>query len=403
MPSIRQRGAPPAQPIEDTDAVIPEGVVEDVAGEVVVDPLFAPQGKKAEWGELATAIADIGKVHGHHVLRRASSLARFLHIPTGIFTLDMGLFGGVARSLISMVYGWESSGKSTQAWRLIAQAQRLFPDQDVVLIDAEGTFDPQWARIQGVDVNRLIISQPDNGEQAVDVARTVICAKEVSLVVVDSLAALMPGKEMAKSAEDEVVAMQARLIGRFVRTVSQSLIDERKRNHFPAVLLINQFRNKIQMMGDPRTLPGGNALKFFVSQRWEVKNQEKMGKDARDTEIVELNEHSWVITKNKLGNGMRHGDYTMIRNPDNPYGMGFIDDAKHVMTFARKFGLLTGASSSWYLDGIMDNSNTKMLRLKGLQEVADALYSDLDYYEDLRYRLICMQREANGLQPEGWM
>jgi recombination protein RecA len=207
---------------------------------------------------------------------------------------------------------------------------------------------------------------------------------------------------MEKAAEDAVVALQARLIGRFVRTVSQSLIDERVRGHFPAVLLINQFREKIAMMGDSRTLPGGNALKFFVSVRWEVKNKEVMGKDRYESEVVDFNDHSWRITKNKVGNGLRNGEFTMIRNPDNPLGVGFIDDGKHVLTYARKFGHLTGGGSAWYLDGVNDLTGTKPMRFGKLQEVLDHFYSDLDYYEAMKHRLICQQRANNGLQPDGW-
>ncbi len=133
-----------------------------------------------------------------------------------------------------------------------------------------------------------------------DLARAVIKAKETSIVVLDSLPALMPMKEMEKAAEDAVVALQARLIGRFVRTASQALIDERVRGHFPAVLMINQFREKMVVKGDSRSLPGGNALKFFVSVRWEVKNKEELGTDRFGNEVVDVNEHSWKITKNSL-------------------------------------------------------------------------------------------------------
>lgn len=410
-PAVRTRvraPAPPAAELPDvdmdlTDEVVTEEAPEPASVPAVFETLFDTTVAKKDRTEIGAVIADFGKTYGSHVIRRATQKARFLHIPTDIFTLDMGLHGGVPQSLISMIYGWESSGKTTTAMRVIAQTQRKYPDMVAVLIDTEGTYDAEWGAKHGIDNERLVLVQPESGEQAVDLARAVIKAKETSIVVLDSLPALMPIKEMEKAAEDAVVALQARLIGRFVRTASQALIDERVRGHYPAVLLINQFREKIGVMhGDTRTLPGGNAIKFFVSVRWEVKNKEIIGKDRYDSEVVDHNEHSWRITKNKLGNGLRNGEFVMIRNPDHPFGAGFIDDAKHVLTYARKFDLITGGGSAWYMDGVNDLSGTKPMRFGKLQEMLDHLYSDLDYYEDLKHRLICQQRGNNGLAVEGW-
>ena len=415
--AIRSRSRKAAPP----PAVIAEGVVDetglDCSDEILTDddapaepghaPVFAEMFdtsvKQKDRSEIGAVIAQFGKTYGDHVLRRATHKPKFLHIPTNVFTLDMGLHGGVPQSLLSMIYGWESSGKTTIAMRIIAQAQRKYPDMVAVLIDTEGTYDPVWGAIHGIDNEKLVLAQPDSGEQAVDLARALICSKEVCIVVLDSLPALMPIKEMDKAAEDAVVALQARLIGRFVRTASQSLIDERKRNHFPAVLMVNQFREKIVVKGDSRALPGGNALKFFVSVRWEVKNHEVLGKDRFDSEVVDYNEHSWKITKNKVGNGLRNGEFLMTRNPDHPYGVGFIDDAKHVLTYMRKFDLVSGNGSTWYMDGVMDHSGTKPMRFGKIQEMLDYLYSDLDYYEGMKTRLIGMQRQNNGLSVDGWL
>ncbi|QSY98688.1 hypothetical protein J2J97_31960 (plasmid) [Rhizobium bangladeshense] len=409
--SVRSRTrTPPPPPVEEveppmdlSDEVVAEEAPEPTGKVALFDQMFDETVPKKDRSEIGSVIAQFGKTYGNHVIRRATQKARFLHIPTDIFTLDMGLHGGIPQSLISMVYGWESSGKTTTAMRIIAQTQRKYPNMVAVLIDTEGTYDAEWGAKHGIDNERLVLVQPESGEQAVDLARAVIKAKETSIVVLDSLPALMPINEMEKAAEDAVVALQARLIGRFVRAASQALIDERVRGHFPAVLLINQFREKIGVMhGDTRTLPGGNAIKFFVSVRWEVKNKEVMGKDRFDSEVVDHNEHSWRITKNKLGNGLRNGEFTMIRNPDHPFGAGFIDDAKHVLTYMRKFELLTGGGSAWYMDGVMDNSGTKPLRFGKLQETLDYLYSDLDYYEAAKTRLINQQRLNNGLSAEGW-
>ena len=330
------------------------------------------------------------------VMRPASAaLMTFRHIRTNVFTLDMGLFGGLPLSMNSMVYGWESSGKTTIAMRTVASAQHMFPDKQVVFIDLEGTFDRVWAMSHGVDIDRLLLVQPETGEQAVDVCDAVLRAADTSMVVFDSIPALMPIKELEKSSEDAVVALQARLTSTLVRKASQALIDERKKRHYPVLLLVNQWRSRIVMMGDPRSMPGGNALKFFVSVRFEVMNKEEMGRDAHDVEIVDHNKHSFKITKNKTGNGIRTGEFTMIRNPAHPLGVGFIDEGKTVLTYAKKFGVFTGGGSSWHIDGID-------VRHRTIDAAVDWLYEHPPEFEALKTRLIGQQRVNNGLSREGW-
>jgi recombination protein RecA len=286
-------------------------------------------------------------------------------------------------------------GKTVNASRFVASAQKKYPDRRAVFLDCEGTYDANWGRVQGVDIERLLLAQPETGEQAVDVVDAVIRAKDTSIVVVDSLPAMMPTKELEKSAEDATVALQARLIGIMVRKATQAILDERKKGHVVSLLLINQWRNKITMMGDPRSLPGGNALKFFVACRWELMNKEVMGIDANGVECVDHNDHSFKITKNKIGNGIRTGEFTMIRNSNNPLGVGYIDEEETVLAFAKKFGYFTGGGSSWRLDDVN-------LRFNKLAEATDYLTENAIYAESLKLRLIRAQRKACGLQPTGW-
>lgn len=344
---------------------------------------------------LDQVMAEAGTRYSKNTIRNASVIPQFLHIPTNIFTLDMALHGGVPETLITMFYGWESSGKTTVAMRVAGEAQRKYPDRKVVFIDAEGTFSPVWAKAHGVDLERLIIVQPETGEQAVDIADAVLRATDTSLVILDSLPALMPTKELEKSAEDATVALQARLVGLFMRKATNALIEARKEGLSPTLLVINQWRSKIAMMGDTRNLPGGNALKFFVSARVELLNKEFLGKDEHDVETVDYNEHSFRITKNKTGVGIRTGEFHMIRNPSHHLGQGFIDEARTVLTYAKKFGVFTGGGASWRFDDV----DYKFGRM---QEAADYLYSDLDYFASLKNRLIGIQREHAGMNPNNW-
>lgn len=353
-----------------------------------------PTGKPEE-GTLAATMAALGKLHGPNIIRPATqALSMFQHLRSNIFMLDMALFGGIPESLQSMVYGWESAGKSVVATRFIAAAQKKYPDKRAVLIDQEGTFIPSWGKVHGVDIDSLVLAQPESGEQAVDVVDAVIRSRDTSLVVVDSLPSLMPFKEMEKSAEDNTVALQARLIGILVRKASQAILDERKKGHIVSLFLINQWRSKITLMGDPRSLPGGNALKFFVANRFEVMNKEFMGVDARGIEVVDHNDHSFKITKNKLGNGIRTGAFTMIRNPDNPLGVGYIDEEETVLAFAKKFGMFSGGGGSYRMDDLG-------LKMK-VGEWVEYLYENSGYCEALKLRLIREQRRACGMAPTGW-
>lgn len=346
--------------------------------------------------ELDKVMADFQKVHGKNAFRPASQMAQFMHVPSGIFVIDLALLGGLPLSLMTMIYGWESGGKSTTMSRFIGQMQKLMPSHKVAMIEPEGTYDPVWSAKQGVDPTKLLIGQPDTGEQAVDLACAALEARETSLLCLDSVAALMPAKEFDKSAEDEIVALQARLIGRFVRKAMNILVNERKREHYPALLLINQFRNKIQLMGDPRTLPGGNALKFFVGVRFEIMNKEEVGQDAKGTEIVEHNTHTIRVTKNKVGNSIRTGEFRLIRNPDHPRGVGFIDEAQTVVTFARNFGKVTGGGSSWRL---RDHDQ----KFGALKEIGEFLYNNTAEMDRLKYEIISEHRATQGLQSAGWL
>lgn len=341
-------------------------------------------------------LAQISKVHGPNIMRRATVAGQWKHIPLDVFTLDMAMFGGVYRSSITMFFGWESGGKTTMGMRALARAQKMFPDQRVALIDAEGTYDPLWGATHGINNEEMLLVQPETGEQALDIANGLLRSADISMVMVDSIPALVPAKEQEKSLEDDIVAMQARLIGRFIRVANCAILDERKRGHLPALLLINQWRSKIAMMGDTRNLPGGNALKFFVFNRVELMNKEILGKDQYDMEIVSHNEHSFKVTKLKDAGGIRNGQFTMIRDPGNPLGSGFIDEADTVLAFAKRFGVWSGAGTNQRFDDLDRKFAT-------MRDGALHLYENPEFFSRLKHRLISMHREHMGLNPNDWI
>lgn len=273
---------------------------------------------------------------------------------TGILALDLALGGGWALSRAGMLYGEKSSGKSTTALQSIATVQSQDPECFAAYVDVEGTLDKAWARKLGVDLERLIVVEPETGEHAVDLADAMLRAREVSIVVMDSIAMLVSMKELDESAEQDTMALQARLTGKYVRRTTNALIKERSRGHKPILLHLNQFRMKVGLVfGDPRTLPGGKVVEYSTSQQVETKNKEHTGKDEDGNDVVLFNEHNVKITKNKSGGPMKEAAFKLIRLEGHE-GMpeAWIDQAKTIFKYGTQSGVITGSPASFEIDGI---------------------------------------------------
>ncbi len=354
--------------------------------------------KASSAGELADTLAQVDKRYGANSVRTGDQVYQRDRISTGAFILDFALLGGIPVSLGSMFVGERSAGKSTMASKVIAAAQRQYPDQTPVLLDVEGTFDPVWAGQLGVDLGGLKIVDCETGEMAVDIADAVIASKETSLVVIDSIAAMAPIRELENSIEDQHVGLQARMIGSLVRRVTSGFIRERRRGHKVTVLYLNQFRMKVGVsFGDPRIIPGGKALEFGTSVQAIIKNKETKGKDQDGIGSVERNEHSFTITKNKINAGPRTGEFDLIRvdDPENSLRAGDIDDAEIVLSYAKRFGLYTGGGSRWKLEfGDYELGFSKAL------EAISALREDQVLYWELRTHLIRTQAHRMGMPSE---
>jgi recombination protein RecA len=353
--------------------------------------------KTAFTGELASFVKAAEKLHGPTVIRSAELLPRFRHIPTNIFALDLALMGGFPESLITLLYGNPSSGKTTLAARVIGSVQAKYPDMIPVFIDVEGTFQASWAAKHGVDNKRLLLIQPETGEQALDLAIGALRAAETSLVIIDSIAALTPMKELEKSMEDLTVGEQAKLISRLSRVTQSIMVSERKRAHRPSIVWINQWRMKIGVMyGSPRTLPGGEAQHYAAALKLEMRSKEVFGKDNQGHQTVEANEHSFAIHKSKLATAIREGEFRMIRNPDSPFGAGFIDDGKTVLDWARATGHITGGGSSWKVDELD-------MKFSRLQDIVDYFYSDDAFFAHYKDMLIREYRVKAGLSDPNYL
>lgn len=212
-------------------------------------------------------------------------------IPSGSLSLDICLgIGGYPKGRIIEIYGPESSGKTTFALHAIAEAQRL--GGRAAFIDAEHSLDPQYASKLGVNINDLLLSQPDNGEQALEICEALVRSGAISIIVIDSVAALVPQAEIEGEMGDSHVGLQARLMSQALRKLSGVI---NKTNTI--CIFINQLREKVGVMfGNPETTPGGRALKFYASVRLEIRRSEQI-KDGSD---IVGNKTSIKVVKNKM-------------------------------------------------------------------------------------------------------
>lgn len=315
-----------------------------------------PDGPPEFPGELGNAINKI-TASGHYGSPFIKASSKRMDRPrtrTGVLAIDLCLGGGWMKSSCGMLYGEKSSGKSTTALQSIAAMHRADPDAIAGWVDVEGTMDKAWARKLGCDLERIVVVNPETGEHAVDLADALLRAREVSMVVLDSIAMITPMKEVEESSEQDYMGLQSRLMGKYLRKATQAILKERGRDHLPVLLNINQFRMKIGIpFGDPRTLPGGKILEFATSQQLEMKNKEQKGKDDDGNEVIFYNEHNFINTKNKTGGPMKSGAFKLIRTAghDN-LPEAWVDQAKTIFTLGKQTGVVDGAPTSFTIDGI---------------------------------------------------
>jgi len=300
-----------------------------------------------------TVMKEINKQYGGGIASYASD-AKALNIsriPTGSFALDVETGGGLPENRINTIVGPYESAKTTLSLKTVKEAQKKYPDKDVVWVDAEGALDLQWVKKQGLETERMIIIRPLYTEQAFDIILNMVRVPSISLVVLDSLTALTPSREAEESMEDWQMGLSAYLNSKFLRKLSSALWTGKTLkddNNKCTVLLLNQLRTQVGGYGGGKDiLPGGRALDFYAMLRIDLKAGEWRKGTIRGVEEVVGREINFKTEKNRTFPAKKKGSFDLYTQDFGGFRAGGIDRIKEVLVYAVIWDIVQ-RSGAWY-------------------------------------------------------
>ncbi|MCF6365972.1 MAG: recombinase RecA [Bacteroidales bacterium] len=321
--------------------------------------------KSAKLQALQSTLNKIDKEYGKGTIMRLDSdaVVDIPSISTGSIALDNALgIGGVPKGRVTEIYGPESSGKTTLAIHIIAETQKK--DGIAAFIDAEHAFDSSYAKKLGVDIDNLLVSQPDNGEQALEITDHLIRSGAVDIIVIDSVAALTPRAEIEGDMGDSRMGLQARLMSQALRKLTSNIGKTKT-----CVIFINQLREKIGVMfGNPETTTGGNALKFYASVRLDIR---RIGQIKDDADVIG-NKTRVKVVKNKVAPPFKKAEFDIM------YGEG-ISKIGEIIDLGAEFDVIQ-KSGSWYSYG-----DTKLGQ--GREAVKKLLTDNIELADELEQKI----------------
>ncbi|HRY59923.1 MAG TPA: recombinase RecA [Patescibacteria group bacterium] len=289
-------------------------------------------------------------------------------IPTGSLSLDLALgVGGIPRGRIIEIFGPESSGKTTLSLHIVAEAQKK--GGIAAFVDAEHALDPEYAKRIGVNIDDLLVSQPDTGEQALEITETLVRSNAVDIIVVDSVAALTPRAEIEGEMGDSHMGLQARLMSQALRKITGAVARSNT-----IVIFINQIRMKIGVMfGNPETTTGGNALKFYASVRMDIRRKEQI----KDGENIIGNHVAVKVVKNKVAPPFRTAEFDIMYNEG-------ISKEGDLVELGVKMGII-GKAGAWF-----DYGETKLGQ--GKESVKQLLKEDKKLAKEIEKKILAAEK-----------
>ena len=328
---------------------------------------------------LDTALEKIEKAYGKGSIMRLgqNSSLNIEAIPTGSMSLDLATgIGGLPRGRIIEIYGPESSGKTTLALTAVAQAQKM--GGEAAFIDAEHALDPGYAEKLGVDIDSLLVSQPDDGEQALEIAETLARSGAIDIIVIDSVAALVPRSEIEGEMGDSHVGLHARLMSQAMRKIAGAIAKSNT-----VIIFINQLREKVGVIyGNPEVTTGGRALKFYATMRIDVRRGEAIKQTGGE---VLGNRTKCKIVKNKVAPPFKDAEFDIL------YGEG-ISRTGEVVDMAVKYNIIK-KSGSWF------SYNDNKLG-QGREAVKDLLANDAGFAKEVEEKVIEAIKAGNQAKAD---